>query len=64
MIAITSSVFDMKLFISSFGRAFRVMGNGVCFTVVAFLFAWLFKILVCASRMTGDVALWTRNDVK
>ena len=39
MIAITSSVFDMKLFISSFGRAFKVMKNGVYFTVIAFLFA-------------------------
>ena len=31
MIAITSSVFDIKFFISSFGRAFKVMKNGVYF---------------------------------
>ena len=34
MIAITSSVFDIKFFISSFGRAFKVMKNGVYFILV------------------------------
>ena len=38
-----------KIFISSFGRAFKVMKNGVYFIVMAFLFAELFKILVYAN---------------
>ena len=34
MIAITSSVFDIKFFICSFGRAFKVMKNGVYYILV------------------------------
>ena len=41
-----------------------MMKNGVYFIVIAFLFAELFKILVYANKMTCDVTLWTRNDVK
>jgi len=40
-----------------------MMGNGVYFVVMAFLVAELFKILVYAGWMTGDVTLWTRDDV-
>ena len=36
-------------FISSPGRAFKVMKNGVYFIVIAFLFAELFKTLVYAN---------------
>ena len=49
---------------SSFGRAFKVVQNGVYFIVIAFLFAELFKILVYANYMTCDVTLWIQNDVK
>ena len=39
-------IYDMKFFISSFGRALKVMKNGVYFFfVIAFLCAELFKIL-------------------
>jgi len=41
-----------------------MMRGGVCFVVMAFLFAELFGILVCAGWMTCDVTLWTQNDVK
>ena len=43
------SFVKLKFFISSFGRAFKVMKNGVYFIVIAFLFAELFKILVYAN---------------
>ena len=41
-----------------------MMKNGVCFIVIAFLVAELFKILIYANLMTCDVTLWTQNDVK
>jgi len=41
-----------------------MMKNGVCFVVMAFLFAELFGILVCAGWVTCDVTLWTQDDVK
>jgi len=40
-----------------------VMGSGVCFVVMALLVAELFKILVCANWMAGDVTLWTQSGV-
>jgi len=40
-----------------------MMKSGVCFIVVALLVVELFRILVCAGWMAGDVALWTQNDV-
>ena len=39
----------MKLFISLFERAFKMMENGVYFIVIALLVAELFKILVYAN---------------
>jgi len=39
------------------------MRGGVCFVVVALLVVELFKILVCANWMAGDVTLWTQNGV-
>jgi len=58
------SVCDTNFFIGSFAGAFGVMGNGVCFVVMASLFAEIFGILVCAGWMACDVTLWTQNDVK
>jgi len=53
----------MKFFIGLFGGAFGMMKNGVCFIVIALLVVELFKVLVCAGWMTGDITLWTRDDV-
>jgi len=52
-----------EFFISLFERAFKMMKNGVHFTVIALLVAQLFKILVYASWVACGVALWTQNGV-
>ena len=41
-----------------------MMKNGVCFIVIAFLVAELFKILIFANQMSCDVTMWTQSDVK
>jgi len=41
-----------------------MMRGGVCFVVIAFLFAELFGILVYASWMTCGLALWTQSVVE
>ena len=38
--------------------------NGVYFIVIAFLFDEVVKILVYANKITCNVTLWTKNDVK
>ena len=44
-------------------RSFKVVKNGVYFIVIAFLVAELFKILIYANYMTGDVTMWTQSGV-
>ena len=51
------SAYNTKFFVSSFGRAFKVMKNGVyliVIIVIAFLFAELFKILVYANHFKSS----------
>ena len=61
---LTYSVHDTKRFISLLRRDFKMMKNGVYFTVIAFLVAELFNILVYANWRTCDVTRWRQNDVK
>ena len=42
-------VYDTKLFISLFERAFKMMKNGVYFMAIALVVAVLFKVLIYAN---------------
>ena len=41
-----------------------MMKNGIYFIVIGFLVAKLFKILIYANWMTGDITRQTQNDIK
>ena len=43
------SVYDTKIFISLFKRAFKMMKNGVYFIMIALLVVELFEILIYAN---------------
>ena len=53
---ISFKVHMKRFFSSSFERAFKVMKNGVYFTMIALLVAELFKIVILIQRLKSEVS--------